>query len=193
MLRRMSPQRSNRDALLEGALHCLEKTPSAKITARQIAAAADANLRSIGYHFGSTDTLLAEAMAMAFSRWLDELTSDMGDLSALNAVQRIQRATDILVADAKARSGLLHAYLSAIASAPHSTKLRIVLRKRFDESCTRVAVLLDLGDDEDGMSAASLVLANFNGLLVQTVLDPDDATDLQRGIQRLISVAQSQD
>lgn len=129
---------------------------------------------------------------MAFSRWLEELASDMGDLSGLNTVQRIQRATDILAAGAKTRSGLLRAFLSAIAGAPHNPQLKSLLKERFGESRARVASLLDLGDDEDALNAASLILANFNGLLVQTVIDPGDATDLQRGILRLISVAQSQ-
>lgn len=194
MLPSMSPQRSNRDALLEGALRCLEGSSSAKITARQIAAAADANLQSIGYHFGSTEALLAEAMAMGFGRWLDELTTDMGDLSSMNTLQRIQRAADILVTGAKERSGLLHAFLSAVASAPHNPKLRTVLSQRFSESRARVALLLGLGDDEDAINAASLIIANFDGLLVQTAIEPDDApgpADLQRGILRLISIAQS--
>ena len=49
----MSPQRSNRQVLLEGALRCVERLPAERITARVIADESGANAASIVYHFGS--------------------------------------------------------------------------------------------------------------------------------------------
>jgi AcrR family transcriptional regulator len=194
MLRAMCAQRSNREALLEGALRCLEDHPSSKITARQIATASSANLNSIGYHFGSTEALLAEAMAMGFGRWLDEMTSEMGDLAEMDTVLRILRAGEILIAGVERRSGLLHAFLTAVANAPHNPKLKAVLGQRFSESRTRIAELLGLGDDDAAIDAASLIIANFDGLLVQAAIsddEPFEVQNLQQGIARLISVARS--
>src|SRR5947199_9420066 len=57
------PQISHRDQLLDGAIECLQTKGYARTTARDIAAAADANLASIGYHFGSKEALLDEAVA----------------------------------------------------------------------------------------------------------------------------------
>jgi len=175
-------------------LRCLEDNPSAKITARQIAAASKANLGSIKYHFGSTEGLLAEAMATGFGRWLDELTGEMGDLAGMNPLLRIQRAAEIIVEGVKGREGLLHTFLTAVANAPHNPDLRAVLAQRFQESRAGVARLLGLGEDEAAIKAASLIIANFNGLLVQSAIDPDNpfgTADMQRGIERLILVAQS--
>jgi AcrR family transcriptional regulator len=66
----VSPQRSNRDALLEGALRCLERLPPERITARTIAAESGANPASIAYHFGSKDNLITEAAITGLDRWL---------------------------------------------------------------------------------------------------------------------------
>ena len=61
----MSPQRSNRQLLLDGALRCLERLPAEHITARAIADESGANLASIGYHFGSKEALLRAEQAHA--------------------------------------------------------------------------------------------------------------------------------
>ena len=76
----MSPQRSNREALIEGALQCLAENPAANVTARDIADRSNANLASIGYHFGSKNGLLAEAMVEGFRRWFIEIASALADL-----------------------------------------------------------------------------------------------------------------
>jgi DNA-binding transcriptional regulator YbjK len=58
----LSPQRSNREQLLDGALCCLERLPAERITARAIAEESGANLASIAYHFGSKDGLVTAAV-----------------------------------------------------------------------------------------------------------------------------------
>ena len=188
----MSPQRSNRQALIEGALHCLEENPSSRITARQIAAASGANIGSIRYHFGSTESLMANAMAEGLQRWLDELEAEMGDITALSTLNRIQRAATIVADGVDRHAGLVRAFLAAIARAPHDEELRSVLAESYRESRAGVMVLLGLGDDDAGNNAASLLLATFDGLLVQAVLDRDkaiDAAGMRRGIMRLTKVA----
>src|SRR5258708_37420605 len=66
-------QISHRDQLLEGAIECLRTKGYARTTARDIAAAADANLASIGYHFGSKEALLNEAILQTCEQWTDRL------------------------------------------------------------------------------------------------------------------------
>src|SRR5436305_14636275 len=62
------PQPSHRDQLIKGAIKCLRTKGYARTTARDIAKASDANLASIGYHFGSKEALLNEAMIRIFKR-----------------------------------------------------------------------------------------------------------------------------
>lgn len=66
--RRVSPQRSNRDQLVDGALRCLERLPADRVTARVIAYESGANLASIGYHFGSKDDLVTAAVIEGLDR-----------------------------------------------------------------------------------------------------------------------------
>src|SRR5438874_3762379 len=61
-------QPSHRDQLVKGAIKCLQTKGYARTTARDIATASGANLASIGYHFGSKEALLNEAMIRLFKR-----------------------------------------------------------------------------------------------------------------------------
>ncbi|WP_194818542.1 TetR/AcrR family transcriptional regulator [Nocardia sp. XZ_19_385] len=55
----------NREDLLAGARKALMERGVAKTTARDIAAAAGVSLAAIGYHFGSKERLITEALAEA--------------------------------------------------------------------------------------------------------------------------------
>jgi len=62
----------NREDLLEGARRVILERGVAKATARDIAAAAGVSLAAIGYHFGSKDQLITEALT-------ESLGSGIGD------------------------------------------------------------------------------------------------------------------
>ncbi|MGC4937014.1 TetR/AcrR family transcriptional regulator [Kribbella sp. DT2] len=79
----------NREALIEGAKTCLREKGYTRTTARDIATAAGVSLAAIGYHFGSKDALLNEAMRQALGEWGDELARTM---SADPADDRERRA-----------------------------------------------------------------------------------------------------
>ncbi|GIH02564.1 TetR family transcriptional regulator [Rhizocola hellebori] len=64
----------NREALLDGAKRCLFEKGYTRTTARDIATAAGVSLAAIGYHFGSTEALLNEALFAAVVEWGNELS-----------------------------------------------------------------------------------------------------------------------
>src|SRR2546423_5833095 len=64
---------SNREDLLAGAKKCLLEKGYARTTARDIAQAAGVSLAAIGYHFGSKDALMNEAMFQAIGEWGDHV------------------------------------------------------------------------------------------------------------------------
>lgn len=190
----MSPQHSNREALIEGALECIAEKPGAVITARDISAASGANLASIAYHFGSKDALLAHALEEGFKRWLTELATEMGDVANLSPMERLRRATDCLRSSMGRHRGLAHAFLTAIASAPHNDALREVLARDYAESRRAIAALLGLGEDEAAIHAGSLILATFDGLLIQALVDDETllgSAAAWRGIERLAELART--
>jgi AcrR family transcriptional regulator len=59
----------NREALLEGARQCLIEKGYVQTTARDIATASGVSLAAIGYHFGTKEALLQEAMVQANIEW----------------------------------------------------------------------------------------------------------------------------
>lgn len=59
----------NREELLKGARKCLLEKGYVQTTARDIAKASGVGLAAIGYHFGTKEALLQEAMVEANTEW----------------------------------------------------------------------------------------------------------------------------
>jgi AcrR family transcriptional regulator len=192
----LSPQRSNRSNLLEGTLRCLERLPPERITARAIAQESGANLASIAYHFGSKDELVTEAVIEGLDRWLDEVARALADLESAEPAARYRRASGVIEASRRRHAGLAKNFIGALAKAQHDARVRETLAAGFRRTRPNVAALLDLGNDQAGEDAAGLVLAQFNGLLFQALLDPGLAIEggrMQRAQARLLRVLPDRD
>src|SRR5262249_18947410 len=63
----------NREELIAGAKRCLLEKGYAATTARDIATASGVSLAAIGYHFGSKDALMNQAVFDSIGEWADEL------------------------------------------------------------------------------------------------------------------------
>jgi AcrR family transcriptional regulator len=184
----MSPRASNREALIEGALHCLQEQGYAAVRTRDIAAAADANLASIGYHFGSKDELLGQALREGFRRWLAEFAGGVASTEAAPPRVWLQRMVGALRATLESHRSLALAFLEAVAHAPRDEGLRQALAESYRETRDALVALLKLADDEVGRALVSSLIANFDGLLIQWLIDPratpgDD--ELLAGLDRL--------
>lgn len=176
----MSPQRSNRASLIEGTLRCLENLPPERVTARAITEASGANLASIAYHFGSKDNLVTEAVIEGLDRWLAEVTASLGKLNSPDPVERYRLAGEAIETSRRRHAGLARNFIGALAKAQHDARVRQLLADGFRRTRPAVAALLGLGDDQAGEDAAALILAQFNGLLFQALLDPDLAIEGDR-------------
>jgi len=187
----VSPQHSNRSRLIEGTLRCLERLPPERITARVIAGESGANLASISYHFGSKDNLVTEAVIEGLDRWLADIASGLGDLPSQTPAARFRRAAEVIETSRRRHTGLAKNFVGALAKAQHDTRIRELLAAGFHRSRPNVASLLGLGTDQAGQDAAGLVLALFDGLLFQGLLDPALAIDgdrMERAQARLLRV-----
>jgi AcrR family transcriptional regulator len=183
---RLSPQHSNRDALVEGTLRCLERLPAERVTARAIADESGANLASIAYHFGSKDALVTEAVVAGLDAWLEEIAARLGDVAGEGPAERLARAFEAVESTGAEHDGLARTFLAAMARAPHDERVRKTLAAGFAR--TRPAVADLLGLDED---AAGLVLAMFDGLLFQSLVDPALAIEGERmraALRRLVQI-----
>ncbi len=181
----MSPQVSNREALLEGALRCIEEHGYAEITTRDIARAANANVASISYHFGSKDALVAEALAEGFRRWLAEFIIAARAPSD-DPKARLRAALGTLEQRLEDQRGLAQVFVSALSHAVHHEELRSVLSGAFREMRAGLSEFLDLDADGLGESRASLVMAAFDGLLVQWLIDPAQGRTTLRQLPDLL-------
>jgi AcrR family transcriptional regulator len=176
----MSPQLSNRQSLLEGTLRCLEQMPAERVTARAIAAESGANLASIGYHFGSKDELVTEAVILGLDRWLAEIETRLGDLATQGPPTRIELAAEAIGSTRHRHLGLARTFSGAIARSQHDPKVRRLLADGFARTRPPLAALLGLGADEPGQDAAGLIHSMFVGLLFQTLIDPELAIEGER-------------
>lgn len=86
----------NREDLLAGARKAIVERGVAKTTARDIAAAAGVSLAAIGYHFGSKEQLITEALAdalgTAIGDSMESLIRDAGDVSLLAGFAQLWNA-----------------------------------------------------------------------------------------------------
>jgi AcrR family transcriptional regulator len=176
----VSPQRSNRTNLVEGALRCLERMPPERITARAIADESGANLASIAYHFGSKDNLVTEAAITGLDRWLEEVAAELGELASQPPTARFRLAVAAVETSRRRHTGLARNYVAALAKAAHDDRIRELLAEGFAGARPNVAALLGLGADQAGEDAAGLALALFHGLLIQVLLDHRLAIDGER-------------
>ena len=176
----MSPQPSNRSALVEGTLRCLERLPPERVTARAIVAESGANLASITYHFGSKEDLVTEAVVTGLDRWLEEIALELGEPPSDDPVERFRRAWVASEASRRDHAGLARNFVAALARAQHDARVRALLAEGFRKTRPSLAAVLGLGDDEAGLDAAGLVLSLFDGLLLQTLIDPALAIEGER-------------
>jgi AcrR family transcriptional regulator len=176
----VSPQRSNRDNLLEGTLRCLERLPPERVTARAIAQESGANLASIAYHFGSKDNLVTEAVVVGLDRWLEEIAAGLDQLESQGPAAKYRRAGEVIEATRQRHAGLARNFVGALAKAQYDPRVRETLAAGFRRTRPNIAAILGLGSDQAGEDAAGLALALFDGLLLQTLLDPALAIEGER-------------
>ncbi len=168
----MSPQRSSRQKLLDGALRCLERLPIDRITARAIADESGANLASIAYHFESKDALITAAVIEGLDRWLAEIERALAAVESGTGGERFRKANTVIEQTRLRHGGLVCSFVAAIAMAQHNPVVRDQLAEGFRRTRPAVARLLGLGDDRAGNDAAGLALAMFYGQLLQVQSDP---------------------
>ena len=174
----MSPARGtgkNCKALLEAALVCLAERGYARTTARDLAAQSGANLSSIVYHYGSKDELMNEALAEGFRRWFAELTSLGAAVGTAEPDEILGQIADRLESSFERNRGLARAFVEALAQAEHAPELRRELADHYEQSRRALESLIALGtgrDDLDGRALAAGLIAAFDGLLLQWLIDP---------------------
>ena len=167
----------NREALLDGALQSLLDKGYAATTARDIAARAGTSLAAIGYHFGSTEQLLHEAITDGFRRWRAQLAATLDDAADTPPAELLASMGDELTRLFGEQRSLFTVFLEALALADRSQAVQAHAAAGYQEDRVAIAALVGSirkSDDLD-LTLASVLLAVVDGLFIQHLLSPADA------------------
>ena len=173
----------NREKLLAGAMRCLEEKGYARTTARDLVAVSGANLASIGYHFGSKEALLNEAIARTMVVWTRSVEAEAFAGEGASTAERLERALAAMIDRFAEYEGYLVSFVEAFPQAVRSDELRATMAAAYADARAAGTEMLRRAFAEDGRELserdadvlASLVLALCDGLILQWLLDRDRA------------------
>jgi AcrR family transcriptional regulator len=171
---------THRDALLSAARTLMRQAGRGDITARDLVAASNTNLGSISYHFGSKDALLDEAAKLVFEEWAQTVASTISADSDAPPARRFARALEMVLDDFDALRPYFLGFIQIVADSERSPETREQLvahyRKQRDTVATMVTESLSASiDPEDARHIASLLMSVSDGLMLQSLIDPDSA------------------
>ncbi|MEV7726690.1 helix-turn-helix domain-containing protein [Streptomyces sp. NPDC087917] len=181
----------NREDLLAGARRCLEEKGYARTTVRDIASAAGVSMAAIGYHYGSREALLNQALFVAMEEW----AAGSGRLAGAGdtAEERYADTWDRKIRDFADMRWLWIANVEAFVHAQSSPDLLAALARGQRASRRMVAAQLagvseEAVAEEDVRGLGSVHLALLSGVMVQALTDPEQAPDgraLAQGLRRM--------
>jgi AcrR family transcriptional regulator len=174
-------QQGNREKLLWAALACLRDKGYARTTARDLVAASGTNLASIGYHYGSKEALLNEAVAMGFRAWTAEIERTAFATESASSPERLERTLAATIDRFEELRPFLVAFVEAFPQAVRSPELRERMAEAYEEARAAGAEMFLRAFEADGIplrrehaeTLSSLATAVCDGLILQWLLDPD--------------------
>jgi AcrR family transcriptional regulator len=187
----------NREDLIAGAKRCLLEKGYAATTARDIATASGVSLAAIGYHFGSKDALMNQAVFESIGDWGDELQRGMDADEVLDGppLRRLEAALDrTLTSFGGPDHGLWAAQLELMGLVLHNDDLRAFLAGLQGLAAEGLAGLflgMDAeGDPEASRLAGTVMHSLFIGLMAKYFLDPKQAPTAREFAEGLRIIAQ---
>ena len=182
-VRRRGRPPANREKLLNAALQCLGTRGYANTTARDLVEASGTNLASIGYHFGSKEALLNEAIARSMALWTASIEQEMFAEESATLEQRIELALAAMLDRFEELEPFLTSFVESFPPAMRSDELRATMAAGYEHVRAAGSAVFRRAFEEQGDSIAprdaevltSLLMATCDGLFLQWVLDPGRA------------------
>ncbi|MCC4316464.1 MULTISPECIES: TetR/AcrR family transcriptional regulator [Streptomyces] len=189
----------HREQLMAGAKRCLEERGFARTTSRDIAAAANAPLGTINYHYGSKERLLNAALLETLDEWSEKVRSGSAEpVAGSGAGARVESMWARVVESETTDRPLLVASAEALAQAERSAEVRQQLAEAFEGARTTLAAdLHGIEGAEDGEVAravGSVHMALIAGLTQQWLVDPErapSAREVATGLRRIAQALES--
>lgn len=170
---------SHRDALLDAAKRCLRERGYMNTTARDLVAESGTNLGSIGYHFGSKEALLNEALAELFADWTRRITEAAAADGSAGPLQRAAASWVAMLDAMPDQRSLLQAFIDSLGPTTRSPELRGQLAAHYETSRATVAAAIADALGPDSVAAgvdvdvvAAFFIAVCDGFVIQFLVDP---------------------
>ena len=187
----------NREKLLRAAMTCLREKGYAATTARDLASVSGANLASIGYHFGSKEALLNEAVAEGTRLWMCSVEAEVYAAGPASAPVRFERSLAAVVDRFDELEPFLNAFVEAFPPALRSEPLRQSMAAAYEEVRATGAemferMLAEDGEEIDRATArvlSSTVIALTDGLILQWLLEPEKTPSSTEIVEALRTAA----
>jgi AcrR family transcriptional regulator len=185
----------NRSALLEGAIDCLLDKGYAATTARDIAGRAATSLAAIGYHFGSTEGLLNEAIAEGFGRWRERMAVTLEENASADLATLLGAVGKELKTLFDKERSLLLVFFEGLALADRAPEIQRHAAELYRQERAAIAVMVRAVRNETttAETEAALLQALVDGLIVQAVIGRDEAPDPEAVLGFLGSLVESSD
>ncbi|GAA2232181.1 MULTISPECIES: TetR/AcrR family transcriptional regulator [Kitasatospora] len=184
----------NREDLLAGAKRCLYEKGYGRTTARDIATAAGVSLAAIGYHYGSKDALLVQAIIEAMGEWgeaVGRLTTEAR--GAATPEERFVAVWDRVLESFVEHRDLWAVQLEVATRVADSPELREAFAATQREARLGLSAifqgLAEVPDSPEELARGAFYQSLLIGLAVQWFATPDQAPDgreILRGL-RLVS------
>ncbi|MEU1426613.1 helix-turn-helix domain-containing protein [Nocardia sp. NPDC005746] len=168
----------NREDLLEGARKAVLERGLAKVTARDIASAAGVSLAAIGYHFGSKDQLITEAITIGVGTQIgDGMEAAIRDAGEGRTLWESLAATWNGFVDVvqRNRDGLLLSMENGLQIARDPAQ-QIFMAEATEVAHRDIVAIVksthpDLSQDQ-AVAVGKLLFLVFQGLAIQMVIAP---------------------
>ncbi|MEN2422111.1 TetR/AcrR family transcriptional regulator [Streptomyces rimosus] len=188
----------HREDLLEGAKRCLLDKGYARTTARDIVAASGANLASIGYHYGSKDVLMRQALVETAAEWgagFADTGEAGGPAPEGDPVERFAAMWDLILRRFQEQRDFVTSQVEVLGLLPRDPELRTELASVLPEGGEGLVAVFEgvpdsAVDAETARVVGSFYQALLTGLMVQSLISPGSVPsggDLVEAMRRVLS------
>lgn len=168
-----------REELVIAAKTCLYEKGWGRTTARDIVAVSGTNLASIGYHFGSKNALLNQAMLEAIGEWGQQLgrALSVAPTPTGTPMERFETIWSIIMDLFADYRPLWLANFEVFAQVEHVPEVREALASGLEQGREGLTRMFhgEIKDERTAWAVGSFYQALITGLMAQWLIDPEHA------------------
>jgi AcrR family transcriptional regulator len=173
---------THRERLLQAAQTLLREREYGNITARDLVAASGTNLGSIGYHFGSKEALLNEAIGLALEQWAERIGRAIRSEGAGGLMGMMAGSLGLALDEHESIRPYYLAFIEALARSARSPQLREQLAAHYNRQRERIAAWIEESlpgrlSAQEALHLASLMIGTADGMMIQAFVDADSTPD----------------